>query len=767
MEVIVKVKKEKVLKAAMVQLIGIIMARCMILSFNPLCIGYFAALYSKKRNRIITMILMTISMFSCTDFVSAIKYSMIILTISFVFKLTEASDKEVKPYTFAGFTFVVMLIFESLGTLMDGVLANSFNDNIIRILAVTVLGAASSIIFSKGLDGVFNDSGTKQSMEEIVGCVIMSGIAVYYVGTASLLPAPILRGILYLVVLFAGNRYGAGNGAITGNVCGIIFSMWTGSIYNVGIMSALGCISGVFRKCGRILNAIVYAFSACVMEYICSGTFTPEATVQGILIGGIIFILLPSSFTTSEDEVDAKARESALKREGENRLKLIEESFEKLAQSFSVVPRKQQLSECDLDHITREMSGKICADCSKCRLCAVQQDIQLEMKKLVTMADRKGKLSLQDMSGRFMMNCLSPEIFINELNHMFEKARINMVWGNKLIESREVIALQLRQIAGMVGEYGKMLYEPASDDVNEEKLRRGLKHERILLKKYSILENKNHQKEYMITARCMKGTAVNARDMAQIVGKSLGIALEPSINGRRILGNEYATLTFTEKKNFYAMHGTARCTKRESDISGDNFTFSEIGNGQLLMSIADGMGSGYYAFQDSETAIELLEQLMDSGFSEEMALKMINSVMLLNSDSEKPTTLDMGILNLSSGVCDFVKLGAASTFVKRGNWVEAIKSTTMPMGVFGQVDIESTSKKMYSGDMIIMVSDGIVEAINAEDKEKVMSEIIMGIKSANPKEMASLILENVLKYNSNKADDDMTVLVTGIWNKAA
>lgn len=179
------------------------------------------------------------------------------------------------------------------------------------------------------------------------------------------------------------------------------------------------------------------------------------------------------------------------------------------------------------------------------------------------------------------------------------------------------------------------------------------------------------------------------------------------------------------------------------------------------------MGSGYYAFQDSETAIELLEQLMDSGFSEEMALKMINSVMLINSDSEKPTTLDMGILNLASGICDFVKLGAASTFVKRGNWVEAIKSTTMPMGVFEQVDIESTSKKMYSGDMIIMVSDGIVEAINADDKERVMSEIIMGIKSTNPKEMASSILENVLKYNSDEPEDDMTVLVAGIWNRAA
>ena len=61
--------------------------------------------------------------------------------------------------------------------------------------------------------------------------------------------------------------------------------------------------------------------------------------------------------------------------------------------------------------------------------------------------------------------------------------------------------------------------------------------------------------------------------------------------------------------------------------------------------------------------------------------------------------------------------------------MEAIKSTNMPIGMMGQVDIESVSKKMYSGDMIIMVSDGVVEAIEAED--------------------------------------DMTVLVTGKWNRVA
>ena len=57
-------------------------------------------------------------------------------------------------------------------------------------------------------------------------------------------------------------------------------------------------------------------------------------------------------------------------------------------------------------------------------------------------------------------------------------------------------------------------------------------------------------------------------------------------------------------------------------------------------------------------------------------------------------------------------LGAACTYIKRGNWVECIKSTSLPMGVLEEVDMETITKKLYDGDFVIMVSDGIVDALN-------------------------------------------------------
>lgn len=208
--------------------------------------------------------------------------------------------------------------------------------------------------------------------------------------------------------------------------------------------------------------------------------------------------------------------------------------------------------------------------------------------------------------------------------------------------------------------------------------------------------------------------------------------------------------------------GAARKARGESGVSGDNYSLKELENGQVLMGISDGMGYGASACLESETVIELLEQLLDSGFDGDTALKMINSVMIMNSEEEHPATLDYGVIDLHSGVCDLVKIGAATTFVKRGTWVETIKSTSMPLGMFSEVDYDTTSKKLYDGDLVIMVSDGVIDALDCEDNDSKLVEIIRDIQCTTPKEVADRILENAV-LDKSRLTDDMTVLVTGIW----
>ena len=102
--------------------------------------------------------------------------------------------------------------------------------------------------------------------------------------------------------------------------------------------------------------------------------------------------------------------------------------------------------------------------------------------------------------------------------------------------------------------------------------------------------------------------------------------------------------------------------------------------------------------------------------------------MLTGNQWQEPAAVDMALIDQYSGTCQFLKLGAACTYIKRGNWVECIKSTSLPMGVFQEVDMETITKKLYDGDFVIMVSDGIVDALDEPDKEEAMVELSWTLK---------------------------------------
>ena len=359
----------------------------------------------------------------------------------------------------------------------------------------------------------------------------------------------------------------------------------------------------------------------------------------------------------------------------------------------------------------------------------------------------------------------------NEMGNLYyvgqdTKNLTGQIWKSKFDESRFIMSSQLEQISKIIEEYSKQVYDFVKiTNEEEEFIRHRLKSKKVYVDKIVGLENRRNKKEYLVTAKCEKGATVGSREIADVISEVMGKSYMPSRNCRKLISNDYTTTTYVEETNFYVLHGAAKKARGESGISGDNYSLRELENGQLLMGLSDGMGYGTSACLESETVIELLEQLLDSGFDAETSLKMINSVMIMNSDEDHPATLDYGVIDLHSGMCDMIKIGAAATFVKRGTWVETIKSTSMPLGIFSEVDYDSTSKKLYHGDMIIMVSDGVVDALDSENKDEELGRIISGIECSNPKEMADIILNQAVSDKS-RLSDDMTVLVTGIWENS-
>ena len=175
------------------------------------------------------------------------------------------------------------------------------------------------------------------------------------------------------------------------------------------------------------------------------------------------------------------------------------------------------------------------------------------------------------------------------------------------------------------------------------------------------------------------------------------------------------------------------------------------------------MGTGDKAHIQSSSTIDMLEKMMEAGFHRDIAIKTINSILMLKSSDEMFASLDMALVDLHKGTADFVKIGSAPSFIKRHNGrTDVITASTLPIGILTDIQIEGNIQKLEDGDLIITISDGIIDS-NKKLGERWLINYLENNKSLNPQEIADGILHTALKFTKNIPVDDMTVLVTKIW----
>ena len=197
---------------------------------------------------------------------------------------------------------------------------------------------------------------------------------------------------------------------------------------------------------------------------------------------------------------------------------------------------------------------------------------------------------------------------------------------------------------------------------------------------------------------------------------------------------------------------------------GDNYTFMEIYDGKYMMAISDGMGKGKKAYDESSVTIDILENMMEAKIDKEIVINTINNMLLLKSSEEIFSTLDLGIIDLKKGRLETVKMGACSTYISRENKdVDLISSSSLPVGILSEINLDRHNVKVKNGDYIIMVSDGIVDAGKNNDfGENWLIYFLKKLNTNNPKEIANQILDRALELQLGAVDDDMTVLVTKV-----
>ncbi|MDF2608987.1 MAG: hypothetical protein K0R92_461 [Lachnospiraceae bacterium] len=763
--------KEFNYKKAVIQMIGIVMARAVFSGMSPIAIGYFAAVYIERSGRFGIMLAIILGLATALPVVTVVKYILVMVVLSIIISLIEYNGKYISVWfmsTLAGIVTTVMTIAGSL-------LGNNTEYYILFGIMEGIAVFALTFIFRKGIDPMLHESkGQALDNEQIISIAIILGVALYGLPKVEITGFSLTMTVALFSILLLGYKYGAGYGALAGAACGIIVAIESGQLNQIGYMCMLGIIAGTFRELGRFITIAMYASGVLLLGDLYQNSQIDLSLVGALASSAVLFLLLPKTLINKVDTHKEGNSEDVFVRQNiqniaKGKLRDFSESFQNLSDTFSSISdKKTSLSKNDKNKIFDEISNHLCKECSNCNLCWKSNFYETYQGAyhIIEVVEMNGTIALHEVPAEFAGRCIYLDHFLAETRRILELAKLNLTWHNRMAESREAIAGQLSEVANIIDDFSHELYKTAeTTEEMKQRLIYQLKANYIIVKRVAVFDKRNDKQELYMTARTEKGLCITTKEAATLVSNAFGKRMRPADGCKNVLTKDYDTFIFVEDANYKVVTGMAKMTKEGARVSGDNFSFIYPDSGTVVMTLADGMGSGEEACEESESVVELLEQFIEAGFRKESAIKLINSILVIKSEEQTFTTIDMSVINLFTGNCDLIKIGASSTFIKREGWVEAIQSTTLPAGIINQMDYDVMNTKLNDGDFIIMVTDGVIDCIPGDEKEKFLEEFIADLAMNNPQEIANAVLNQALELNHWVPKDDMTVLTSGFWKK--
>lgn len=561
----------------------------------------------------------------------------------------------------------------------------------------------------------------------------------------------------------------------------LVFMPVTAAVkYAVAILvtaAAIRLVEWANEGCPSFLAGILAALSTVILSF-CGGLLEwknqppgPAILLEGVFVFGSVILLNRILHTVMEwspgKEKQVMEKEKS-ERGNEEKLMNYAESFQGLSQIFHTMSnRKNQYTADELGQIQNELTGRICASCESCAVCWERDSTPLYgiLSQVISSIWHAGEPA-EETTEQLSQYCKRSRDMVEEAVHVFQRVNLNRAWYNRLLENRQVIAEQLDAMAYIMQDCAKeerVLDQHEKSALSEVRYR--AKEHGIVIEDMHLIETVEGRLKMEVSLRSRMGGCISVKTFLSAVSHALDKKMRLTADSRTFISREPASFLLYEDTRYRNVQGIARLKKDGAQISGDNFSFLEMERGELLMGLSDGMGSGSTACKESEMVLDLVERFLEAGFSVETAIRMMNSAMVMKGENDLYSTVDLCRINLYSGKASLYKIGAASTFIKRENEVECISSSSLPVGVETQIEIETSEVGLNNGNFVVMVTDGVLEYLHVPKPEETMQEIIESIETNNPGILAKRIMERVMLFTGGKAQDDMTVIAACIWEK--
>ncbi|MDR3318327.1 MAG: SpoIIE family protein phosphatase [Clostridiales bacterium] len=600
-----------------------------------------------------------------------------------------------------------------------------------------------------------------------LGCLGIVIIAVFC-GLASI-PAPVGDIVVRAAAALIGLAvlYAFGGAYCTGfmTVCGLGAALAFGDIAYIAGFALAGLTAGLFCDLSRVFSAASIVMTDIIIGlYFNAYISYTYLSVLALALGGILFACIPGKTVNRFGELTAAgsyyAPRHIVNRTREQlyrRLSEVSRVFGDMDMIFTAMSGDGMSADAARAKFIKELPPNLCEGCANRSQCfrALGEDTYNAFGAVLAAGFNKGKVTLMDIPPFITSRCGRVNMLINIVNSISEKYTANLKMQSNAESSRRMLAEQLGGVSRMLGRLAEETRVGiAFDRENERRLMEEFTYSDIMCREVIIsgegmdssvnlvmLEN-TYTAEKMLAAvrRVLRQPYVVISDE------------QASAAGNRVLLLKAAPV-------YDVVYGAANAVKLGGELSGDVHTFLKINDDRFLMAICDGMGAGRRAERMATSALALLESFYKAEFDNDTIISGVNKLLTLSGE-EIFAAMDVAVINLRTGQADFIKIGAPEGVLKRRDGAELLEASSLPIGVLDELRPMIRTKNLAAGDMIVLASDGILDAIGGGEG---LADCVNGMHTVNPQELASDILDRAMRIDKLAPHDDMTVITARIF----
>ncbi|NNU85139.1 stage II sporulation protein E [Geobacillus sp. BMUD] len=581
----------------------------------------------------------------------------------------------------------------------------------------------------------------------------------------------------YLVLLFAFVA-GAATGSTVGVVTGLVLSLANvGNLSEMSLLAFAGLLGGLLKEGRKPGVAFGLLVATLLLGLYGEGKSELASTLLESGIAIMLFLGTSRSLTekiakyipgtaeyiNEQQQYVRKIRDMTVQRVSQ-----FSNVFQALAESFSPepLPDANEYSDREVDYFLSDITEKTCQTCFKKAQCWADnfRTTYAYMKQMMCEADEKTLVQNHQLLREWERYCVKAGKVVDAIEKEMVAYQANRKLKRQIHESRKLVAEQLLGVSQVMNDFAKeMQKEQENHYLQEEQIYHALQEFGIEVGHVDIYSLEKGNIDIEMSIPYCEGRGECEKLIAPMLSDILGETIVVKREECAAYPNGYCRVAFGSTKAFVVETGVAFAAKGGGFISGDSYATIELATGKYAVAISDGMGNGERAHYESRETLRLLQKILQTGMDESIAIKSINSILALRTTEDMYATLDLAIIDLQNAATKFLKIGSTPSFIKRGDKVMKVEASNLPMGIIKEVEFDVVTEQLKSGDLLIMMSDGVFEGpMNVENHDVWMKRKIQELKTNDPQEVADLIMEEVIRQCGGKIEDDMTVVVAKV-----